>query len=69
MMKRGDDYDSIKMAVGRRMWMQVLAIYPQIADKVGWSVRQFRARFAMRWKCMLYMHRNRRKRRLAGGIL
>jgi all-trans-retinol 13,14-reductase len=34
MSKRGDDYDSVKNLIGRRMWEQVLAVYPHLADKV-----------------------------------
>lgn len=33
-LKRGDEYESIKNNLGRRMWDQVLAVYPQLADKV-----------------------------------
>jgi len=33
-LKRGDDYESIKVAIGRKMWEQTLALYPQQADKV-----------------------------------
>jgi len=33
-MKRGEDYNAIKMSLGRRMWEQTLNIYPQLADKV-----------------------------------
>ena len=33
-MKRGDEYQTLKTAIGRRMWNQVCAIYPQLADKV-----------------------------------
>jgi len=33
-LKRGEDYESVKMAIGRKMWEQVLAIFPQLADKV-----------------------------------
>jgi len=33
-LKRGDDYESIKVAIGRKMWEQTLALYPQLADKV-----------------------------------
>ena len=32
--KRGFDYDAVKNAIGQRMWEQVLAIYPQLRDKV-----------------------------------
>jgi len=32
--KRGEDYESVKVAIGRKMWEQTLAIYPQLADKV-----------------------------------
>ena len=32
--KRGSDYDAIKNAIGQRIWEQVLAIYPQLHDKV-----------------------------------
>ena len=31
---RGKDYDSLKMVLGKRMWSQVLGIYPQLEDKV-----------------------------------
>ena len=37
-MKRGEDYNAIKMAMGRRMWDQVLSVYPQLEDKVKFSV-------------------------------
>lgn len=33
-MKRGEDYDAIKEAIGRRMWEQVCKLYPQLKDKV-----------------------------------
>lgn len=32
--KRGEDYDATKTAIARRMWEHVVAIYPQLADKV-----------------------------------
>jgi all-trans-retinol 13,14-reductase len=32
--KRGEDYEAVKMAIGRRMWDQVLSFYPHLADKV-----------------------------------
>jgi all-trans-retinol 13,14-reductase len=32
--KRGDEYNTIKMAIGKQIWNQVLAIYPQLEDKV-----------------------------------
>jgi len=31
---RGKDYDSLKMVLGKRIWSQVLEIYPQLEDKV-----------------------------------
>ncbi|CAH1788912.1 unnamed protein product [Owenia fusiformis] len=31
---RGEDYDSVKGAIARRMWEQTCALYPQVADKV-----------------------------------
>ena len=34
-MKRGEDYEAIKNGIGKRMWEQTLALYPQFADKVG----------------------------------
>jgi all-trans-retinol 13,14-reductase len=34
MSKRGDDYNSVKNQIGRRMCEQVLALYPHLADKV-----------------------------------
>ena len=33
-MHRGDDYEGLKEAFGRRMWAQVCAHFPQIADKM-----------------------------------
>ena len=33
-MKRGDDYDQIKDAIGHHMWEQVCELYPQLRDKV-----------------------------------
>ncbi len=33
-MKRGDDYNSLKMEIGRRMWHQVLEMYPSLEDKL-----------------------------------
>ena len=33
-MKRGDDYDQIKDAIGHHMWEQVCELYPQLTDKV-----------------------------------
>ena len=33
-MKRGDDYDAVKNAIGQRIWEQVVAIFPQLEDKV-----------------------------------
>jgi len=33
-MHRGKDYDSLKTVLGKRMWAQVLEIYPQLEDKV-----------------------------------
>jgi all-trans-retinol 13,14-reductase len=33
-MKRGEDYEAVKNAIGRRMWEQALTIFPQLADKV-----------------------------------
>ena len=35
--KRGDDYESFKSAIGERIWRQVLAMYPQLEDKVRLS--------------------------------
>ena len=32
--KRGDEYDTMKSAFGKRIWNQVCEIYPQIRDKV-----------------------------------
>ena len=32
--KRGDDYESFKSAIGERIWRQVLAMFPQLEDKV-----------------------------------
>jgi len=37
-MKRGEDYNSIKTAIKRRMWEQVLSVYPQLDDKVRLGV-------------------------------
>ena len=37
-MKRGEDYEAMKMAFGRRMWDQVLTLYPQLANKVTSTV-------------------------------
>ena len=34
-MKRGEEYETLKTAIGKRMWDQTLSIYPQLADKVG----------------------------------
>ena len=34
-MKRGDDYDQIKDAIGHHMWEQVCELYPQLRDKVS----------------------------------
>lgn len=31
---RGKDYDSLKMVLGKRVWAQVLEMYPQLEDKV-----------------------------------
>ena len=31
---RGGEYDSIKNTFSRRMWEQVLTLYPQLRDKV-----------------------------------
>lgn len=33
-MKRGDDYETIKKAIGHHMWEQTLKIFPQLEDKV-----------------------------------
>lgn len=33
-MHRGEDYQSLKMAIGRQMWNQVLEMFPQLEDKV-----------------------------------
>ena len=33
-MHRGKDYDSLKMVLGKRIWSQVLEMYPQLEDKV-----------------------------------
>ena len=35
--KRGDDYESFKSAIGERIWRQVLAMFPQLEDKVRLS--------------------------------
>lgn len=32
--KRGSDYETIKTAIGRKLWNQVLTYYPQLEDKV-----------------------------------
>lgn len=32
--KRGEDYEAVKMAIGRKMWDHVLTYYPQLEDKV-----------------------------------
>ena len=34
-MKRGVDYEARKSAIGRRIWEQVLTIYPQLEDKAS----------------------------------
>lgn len=34
-MKRGEDYERVKNAIGEHMWEQVLAILPQLKDKVS----------------------------------
>jgi all-trans-retinol 13,14-reductase len=33
-MKRGEDYEAFKNAIGRRMWEQALTMFPHLADKV-----------------------------------
>ena len=33
-MHRGEDYDSLKMDIGRRMWQQALKMYPHLEDKM-----------------------------------
>ena len=38
-MKRGDDYDQIKNAIGHHMWEQVCELYPQLRDKVSFFLR------------------------------
>ena len=39
-MKRGDDYDQIKDAIGHHMWEQVCELYPQLRDKVSFFFAQ-----------------------------
>ena len=33
-MHRGDDYEGLKMAIGRQMWNQVCEMFPQLEDKL-----------------------------------
>ena len=33
-MKRGEEYDSLKMDIGRRMWHQVLEMYPSLENRL-----------------------------------
>jgi all-trans-retinol 13,14-reductase len=35
--QRGPDYEVIKQAFGKKMWEQVLMLFPQLADKVTTS--------------------------------
>ena len=42
--KRGDDYESFKNAIGKRIWQQVLALYPHLEDKICCLRHDVRAR-------------------------
>ena len=36
--KRGAEYENLKKQFGEQIWSQVLALYPQLKDKVGFLI-------------------------------